>query len=201
MDSLTFYAALVEIEKPGKKLFRKDGVPSGEFTQARDQLAEWRAWFDVDVNQLKFRSDFGIPDEVMRGRAFELHLILVYGRRNETKGNASRAQKRRYLLNGQNESLVSYDRLTPDRCLKDSLTVSLNDSGSYRVKYVPPTFCMSPQEADDYPKFVDLDKAIKAQPDWKADRKKFLERRLQYWMKWAITPQPGLRGFQPGYRE
>ncbi len=36
---------LIEIEKPSKRWFRKDGRPTGEFTEAHDQLNDWRSWF------------------------------------------------------------------------------------------------------------------------------------------------------------
>jgi hypothetical protein len=36
---------LIEIEKPGKRWFKKDGDPTADLTHARQQLATWRSWF------------------------------------------------------------------------------------------------------------------------------------------------------------
>ena len=49
---------LVEIEKPSKRWFRRDGRPASDFTAAHDQLNDWRAWFGRDTNQKMFRDVF-----------------------------------------------------------------------------------------------------------------------------------------------
>jgi hypothetical protein len=42
---------LIEIEKPSKRWFRRDGRPTSEFTEAHDQLNDWRSWFARDENK------------------------------------------------------------------------------------------------------------------------------------------------------
>ena len=50
-----WYPTLVEIERPGKRIFNKDYNPSAHFTKARNQLAQWRAWFNDPGNVQQFR--------------------------------------------------------------------------------------------------------------------------------------------------
>ncbi len=38
--SEAWYPTLIEIERPGKKIFNKDGTPTSDFTKARNQLAQ-----------------------------------------------------------------------------------------------------------------------------------------------------------------
>src|SRR3984957_2362503 len=49
---------LIEIEKPTKRWFRKDGRPTSQFTEAHDQLNDWRAWFAREGNKSVFRQTF-----------------------------------------------------------------------------------------------------------------------------------------------
>ncbi len=49
---------LIEIEKPTKKWFKKDGRPTERFTQAHDQLNDWRGWFAHPENQTIFRNQY-----------------------------------------------------------------------------------------------------------------------------------------------
>jgi hypothetical protein len=44
-NSDTWFPMLIEIESPSKRIFRRDGVPCSAFTQARNQLDQWLAWF------------------------------------------------------------------------------------------------------------------------------------------------------------
>jgi hypothetical protein len=67
--SLEWFPTLIEIERPGKKLFTKEGVPTADFTQARNQLAQWRTWFSDPTNVQTFVREYGIPDYLVAGAA------------------------------------------------------------------------------------------------------------------------------------
>lgn len=71
---------LIEIEKPGKKWFRKDGRPTQHFTEAHDQLRDWRNWFATDGNPPIFRDQFLFLGDRHRNRALEPQFVLIYGR-------------------------------------------------------------------------------------------------------------------------
>ena len=81
--SATWYPTLIEIEKPSKRVFSARGIPTAEFTQARNQLAEWRVWFSKPENVQQFITSYAIPDWFRLGRPMQLHMVLIYGRRSE----------------------------------------------------------------------------------------------------------------------
>jgi hypothetical protein len=82
-DSATWYPTLIEIESPTKKLFTRAGVPRAEFTQARNQLTQWRAWFQSPTNVQQFIELYDIPARWRNFMGYRLRMILVYGRRAE----------------------------------------------------------------------------------------------------------------------
>ena len=77
-----WYPTLIEIEKPNKKIYNRDRSPSAHFSQARNQLNQWRSWFSDAANVALFKDMYGIPEH-MRRRTMKLHMILIYGRRSE----------------------------------------------------------------------------------------------------------------------
>jgi len=74
---------LVEIEKPSKRWFRRDGRPTSEFTHAHDQLNDWRSWFARDGNKALFREKFLLLSEKHEDRLLEPQYVLIYGRESE----------------------------------------------------------------------------------------------------------------------
>ena len=183
--SLMWYPALIEIEKPSKRIFKSNGAPSAEFTQARNQLAEWRTWFSKPENVQNFITSYGIPDNFRLGRQMQLHLILVYGRREEFQNSPELAEKRGSLLTGTDEELMSFDRLSPDRDLDQAITIHATGSGQYKAVHVPPTFCLGPKLADRLEVIRDIENALKKTPMISDKRRKFLISRIPYWQTWA----------------
>ncbi len=190
-NSDTWFPVLVEIERPSKRLFRKDGVPSAEFTQARNQLNQWRTWFRLPANQLKFQDDYGVPDLWTHRRTMSLHMILIYGRRNEFENDPRLTTQRGSLLPGSDEELMSFDRLAPDPLLSEALTVRAVGAGRYRALKVPPTFTLSPLHAERFLALDGLDEAIDSSEGWASTRRSFVKRRIPYWVEWARSGQEG----------
>jgi len=59
-DSHCVYPVLIEIERPGKRIFKQNGTELRyEFTQARNQLTQWRTWFSNPTNWNVFVERFG----------------------------------------------------------------------------------------------------------------------------------------------
>mgnify|MGYP003288422309 CR=1 FL=1 len=189
--SLAWFPTLIEIERPDKQIFRSDGVPRTEFTQARNQLAQWRAWFSQPTNVLTFIREYGVPEDVARHRSMKLHMILIYGRRYEFEGDSVKSNQRSALVTGADEELMSFDRLRVDKDLRDAITIRCNGSGDYRAVAVPPTFTLGPTFADRLAHIRGLGDAIR-QANIEAERVEFLHRRLEYWRRWNANRGVGI---------
>jgi hypothetical protein len=121
--SASWFPTVIEIERPGKKVFTQSNTPSAEFTQARHQLTQWRTWFDSSANVQQFIESYGIPSELLATRTRHLHMMLIYGRREEFEGDPERSKQRSSLLPGTDEELMSFDRLSADADLEAAITV------------------------------------------------------------------------------
>ena len=193
-----WYPTLIEIEKPNKRIFNQDGTPSAAFTRARNQLSQWRSWFNDASNQLQFMDYFGVPGHFRR-RKMQLHMILIYGRRSEFEDNPQLTSLRGHLLSGMDEQLVSFDRLTADPSITDAITAKATGHGTYRAINVPPTFSLGPSLVDRLLQIEGINAAIDNNPNISDCRKTFLKRRVPYWQRWASEPGP--RGYRLGDRE
>ncbi len=186
-DSGTWYPTLIELERPGKKLFTIARVPTAQFTEARNQLAQWRVWFNSPANQQKFIEEYGIPDEWRQSRLMKLHMILVYGRREETDGDPELSRQRASLMTGSDETLMSYDRLEPDKNLDLAITVRAVGSRRYQVLRLPPTFGLMPALSDRLLYIDGFEEALEASPHIRPERRAFLRERLVYSKEWAAA--------------
>jgi hypothetical protein len=65
-------------------MFQKDGTPTAEFTQAKNQLSEWKVWFGKPENQMAFVRDYALPFPRLK---LEPQYVLIYGRRAEYEGD------------------------------------------------------------------------------------------------------------------
>lgn len=181
----SIYAAMLEIEKPSKAIFTSAPVPTADFTQAYNQFAQWRVWFDSPANRQLFFDEYGITSSHLHSKDFNLHLLLVFGRRHEFEGKPGLSKLRSKLARGDNEELMSFERLSPDSWLKSAVTVTPLGGGRFRVKYVPDTFTVSPHNAHDLLNLEGWDLAIDANTNIQPDRREFLKRRVVYWVEWA----------------
>jgi hypothetical protein len=182
--SQAWYPTLIEIERPDKKIFKSRAVPRAEFTQAYNQLAQWRCWFGRPENTQTLIREYGVPEEITRYRSMKLHMILVYGRRSEFATEPAISEQRSALVPAADEELMSYDRLRVDKDLQDTVTVRCIGAGQYKAIAIPPTFTLGPTFADRLLRIGELDVAIRS-ANIAADRKEFLIRRLKYWRDWA----------------
>jgi hypothetical protein len=62
---------------------RRAGRPTSEFTEAHDQLNDWRSWFARDGNKALFRERFLFFGEKYEDRPLEPQYVLIYGRASE----------------------------------------------------------------------------------------------------------------------
>ena len=196
-----WFPTLIEIEKPSKKIYKQNGTPSAPFSQARNQLNQWRSWFNNDANVAQFKDMYGIPDQLRR-RTMKLHMILIYGRRSEFEEQPELARQRGTMLSGD-EQLMSFDRLLDPRYLdtsmKEAITVKATGNGRYRAKWVPPVFGVGPALAERLLVIDGLEETIEVNPKISEERKMFLKERIPYWKDWASTPGPSR--YKSGDRE
>jgi hypothetical protein len=189
--SQTWYPTLIEIERPDKKIFRSDLVPTAQFTQALNQLAQWRVWFSQPENVLKFIREYGVPEDVWSYRSMKLHMILIYGRRSEFEGNLEMSKHRSALLSGDDEELMSFDRLRLEKVFGDVISVRAHGSGRFEALYIQPTFSFSPLSAERLLRIDKLEHAIR-NAEVAEERVEFLLRRLPYWRHWSTQQQVGV---------
>ncbi len=186
-----WYPTLIEIEKPDKKIFKNNGTPTADFTQARNQLEQWRTWFNNPCNVQLFMEMYQIPDYMRNQRQMQLHMILVYGRRDEFSQNPNRS-KDRMSFTASDLELMSYDRLSCDKELGDAITIRLNSSSSYEAVAIPPTFKLGPTLSERLVNVHRIDKAIEKNTHIPDERKRFLINRLPYWINWKKTSEGGI---------
>ena len=186
-----WFPTLIEIEKPGKKLFNVKGNPRSNFTEARSQLARWRTWFSRPGNVQQFKDYYGVPD-FMQERTMQLHMILIYGRRAEFEGNPELTGEIASLLPGPGEELMSFDRLTPDNSMQHAITVKMTGPKRYRSVWVPEVFETGPILAERFNRVDGLAESIDKNDCISKERAQFLKERIRYWASWAAAGQSGL---------
>ncbi|WP_121120186.1 Shedu immune nuclease family protein [Croceibacterium ferulae] len=177
-NSLTLNPVLIEIEAPEKKMFRKDGTPTAEFTQAKNQLLEWKVWFSKPENQMAFLRDYAIPFHRLR---LEPQYVLIFGRRSEYEGNEQLTRLRSEQM-GANEVLMSFDRLGFDANSDQFLSVRHKPLG-YEVLHVPPTLWLGPAMFSYEVPLDGLSAAVDNNPFISGERKGFIKDRLPYWVE------------------
>jgi hypothetical protein len=182
-DSATVYAVLIEIEDPKKSWATSAGQSSAEFTQATNQIADWKAWFNDPLNVAQFRELYRIPTDWVRNRAFEQRYVLIFGRRGDPSLTEAFNKKRKHLER-ENECHMTYDRLRPQRDLSWCLCAKLDGEG-YRAVSIPPTLELGPMLADNWKLIRDKEAAVHANKYLCEKRKDFLATRWSYWDKWA----------------
>lgn len=177
-DSLSFTPVLIEIEKPNKKTFTRNGTQSADLTQAFGQISEWQAILNNPVNILLFYEYFKIPNRVKQ-KDFAPQYGLIYGRRSEFASDPILLTKRAHLAPA-GVKLISFDRLHPDPNGCDLLCTTLSH-GKYTVKTIPPTYRYSPATADNFSVVSGFDAAILHMEKTSDKRKQFLLNRYSYW--------------------
>ena len=189
---------LIEIERPDKKVFRQDSVPSAEFTEARNQLAQWRAWFGAPENVQKFVAEYGIPDHYLRFCSMEPRYILIIGRRSEFENDPEKSKLRSALMPAPDEELVSYDRIVAARDRRDAITVRPKGAGRYEVRQVMPTMKLDAMLARRLRLLDNLQDCIRADHRIPAERRQFMMTRIPYWIEWASQSEAGIIGGDDG---
>jgi len=189
--SAGWFPTLIEIERPSKKIFKSDGVPTADFTQARNQLEQWRSWFNKPTNVQMFMDMYQIPDYMRSFRQMKLHMILIYGRRDEFNYNSNLSFDR-LSLSQSDFDLMSFDRVFCDKNMRDAITVKLNENNEYEAVHFPEVIKIGPNNCDMYIDIIGVEKAIISNNNISDERKQFLINRIPYWKKWLSLKNRGI---------
>jgi hypothetical protein len=188
-----WYPAMIEIERPGKRIFTANGIPGAEFNQARNQLKQWQVWLNEPTNQLNFMQHYGIDAWFNQCCQMRRHFILIYGRRSEFENHPQLSKARGNLLSGD-EELMSFDRLAPEPHVQEAVTVQAIGNGKFKVLWVPEVFGLDPHVANFLPCYVGLEEAIEQNPNISPERCAFLKERIGYWLDWVKSKKGGVTG-------
>lgn len=178
-NSLKFTPVFVEIERPDKKMFTKDGIPNSKFNQAMHQIHEWQGILNNAVNRQAFYKAFSIPAD-MQEKEFEPQFVLVYGRREEYE-NDSHLQNIRASNESAGVHIMSFDRLAAVFQYKQFVSCRV-EQGKYRVLHIPPTFRYQADRVDILARYEGFKNAINRMEGISEDRKQFLHNRFPYWI-------------------
>ncbi|MGW3555281.1 Shedu anti-phage system protein SduA domain-containing protein [Streptomyces griseoincarnatus] len=176
---------LIEIEKPSKRWFRKDGRPTSEFIEARDQLNDWRSWFSRDGNKALFREKFLFLGDKYSNRPIEPHYVLVYGRESEFRagGGHLNPDSLRYKRDQQrrtDESFMTFDSLRPRYDHRNSLTLTMKAEGP-KVHAFSPVYGTSANMGKGVILLGDPSDALAHSVMMTDERRQYLADRWTYW--------------------
>ena len=160
-----------------------------------------RTWFGRPENVQQFVASYD-TENIRWGRQMSLQMILVFGRRAEFESAQELAAQRASLLPGEGEKLLSYDRVSPDPSLGETISVRTIGSGRYKALYVSPMFCLGPKVAERLLCIEGIEEALRLAPLISEGRRKFLIHRIPYWRDWAKSSKHGrMKIFKPNDTE
>lgn len=177
---------LLEIEDPKKKWFTKKGQPTAQFTQAYNQLNEWRAWFANPTNIHIFIETYKINLTRADGRQIVPHYVLIYGRRSKVEDKKTE----RSVNKKTDETIMTYDRLSPSFDQSNYLCIKIKKSNFVAITF-PPTARIGPNIIKEWIGIDDIDSSIRSSSLLSKERKKFLLKRIPYWKEWAKNKNKG----------
>lgn len=180
---------LVEIESPGKKWWTESGRQTADLTQALDQIAEWKMWFDKPQNEMEFRDYYGLDRNPWIKRPLRPEYVLIYGRRKEAN-RTSELEAKRSKIRDHDIQMMTYDGLKPDANASELLCAKKSGS-EFEAISVPPTITIGPTLARSRKDVKGKEAAAQASAYLSAKRKAFLVSRWAYWDDWATSNPNG----------
>lgn len=175
---------VIEIEKPSKRWFKKDGRPTERFTQAHDQLNDWRAWFAHSENQSIFRERF-LFNERYSSRQLEPWFVLIFGRQSEFEhgGLHQDPDALRWKRDGMRrdrEQFMTFDSLRPRFDHGSSVTLSMEPEGP-RLHAFSPVYGTDAHVGTDAILLGDPTDALARSVMMSDERKQYLAQRWEFW--------------------
>jgi hypothetical protein len=177
---------LLEIEDPKKKWFTKNGQQTAQFTQAYNQLNEWRTWFANPTNINNFIETYKMNSTRAYGKRIVPHYLLVYSRRSEVEGKKTE----RSVSKKTDETIMTYDRLSPSFEQSNYLCIKIKKHNFVSVTF-PPTVKIGPSIIKEWIDIDGISLSISNSSFLSEERKIFLLERLPYWEEWAKNKSKG----------
>jgi hypothetical protein len=191
------YPVFVEIENPTKRWFTASGQPTAEWTQANDQILNWKRWLRSPAQMQAWIRTLNLPYPFSRG--YELHpqYVLIYGSAQEFADRPDLRTKRKEMEN-EDTFLMTFDHLVPDANADDFMAIRREGQQILAVT-VPPTFRLGPCITSDILDVRGRIEAVQREERMTPERRRFLTERIPYW---DDRLQRGDIGFySPGDRE
>jgi hypothetical protein len=171
-----------------KRWFTQAGTPTADFTQAQNQIREWKRWIANAANAALFREFYGLDSDDFDGLAFIPQYILVYGSISEFKDKPDLNEKRSFLEQRSDEGYRTFDSLKPNDNSQYLACVRIREKRKYELLTWPPVMKLSPWLAKDLLIWHGVEDAIRACVGISEERRQFLLNRVPYWRNWANSP-------------
>jgi len=183
------YPIFVEIENPTKRWFTASGQFTADWTQAHDQILNWKRWLKNPARMQAWIQSLNLPYPYNRG--YELHpqYVLIYGSAKEFDDRPELRSKRKAAEN-EDTFLMTFDHLKPDANADDFLTLK-REGQRVIAQTVPPTFRLRPTMNVDITEVEGRIEAVAREDRMTIERRKFLVERIPYWDNWLRNPGTG----------
>lgn len=183
-SSSTITPILIEIEKPSKRWFKGNGRPTAEFTEAQDQLNDWRTWFARDGNERIFREQYQLLGD-HPNRAVEPQYVLIYGRGSEFElggghSNPEELNRKRTGMRRSDEKFYTFDSLKPRYEHSDSITLRSRANSLEPVAFSP-VFTTGPSMSEGSRLLGDPTDALARTKYITEERRAYLGTRIAHW--------------------
>ena len=177
---------LIEIEKPSKRWFTQEGRPTAHFTQAQDQLRDWRGWFALDGNERIFRDQYLFLGDRWADRTLEPQYVLIYGRQSEfTLGGGhsdfEALNRKRGHLHGAGETFLTFDSLRPRFDHSSSITATMTATGPTAFAFSP-VYSTGAHLLGDLRHLGGVEEALDRSVMMTDERRTYLNDRWRHWL-------------------
>jgi hypothetical protein len=174
---------LIEIEALDKPWFTKEGHQRAEFTQAENQLDQWRVWFSEPRNILNFQKLYLQRLPIKQDMNIIPHYVLIYGRRKDVEPY----HNLRSVHRKSDETQMTYDRLSFSEDQSNYVTVKMKNENIYIISF-PPNCMIGSGVIPHWKYFKNLPQYFSEAPGISQKRKDFLVERFNYCKEWDDSP-------------
>lgn len=182
VDSKYFRPIFIEIERPGKRYFKKNGEFTAEFLQAFGQLCCWRSMMTDPLTVQTIIRKFNLNERVA-AKVVKPEYALLFGRREEYECSQYKCRMIASLETGASFSIRPYDDLLdkdPRELDHASHVVTCAQNGDKLVVIaVPDSFGLNNRNVDDYRAWTGFAEALDKNNAIHIERKNFLRRAFE----------------------
>jgi hypothetical protein len=184
------YPMFIEIETPAKRWFTVSGQPTAQWTQAYDQILNWKRWLKNPALMQTWINSLNLPYPFNRGYEFHPQFVLIYGSAAEFDERPELRSKRKEMA-PDDTFLMTFDNLRPDANADDFMTLR-RDGRRVTAVTVPPTYRLRPITSEDILEVQGRIEAVEREPRLTEQRRRFLMERIPYWDAWLRRDRRGV---------